>query len=196
MKKSFDFSVLFISLLTACCTSAYASEFSADMTSRSQGQTMQAKIFVKDQKCRVEMPQATMINRSDLNVAWMLMPDQKMYMEHPVDPKLVTQTTKNVEGETAREALGKEMFDGKPVDKFKVTYSEDSTMKTLFQWIDADNNPVKVEAVDGSWGVEFHNIQTSALDDSLFEAPSDYQKIELPSMPSGLPSGMPDAEGN
>ena len=161
---------------------AHATEFSADMISHGSGQTIQARIFVKDQKSRMEMPQMLMINRSDLGVAWMVMPAQGMYMEHPIDPKISAQTSRDVDGEISREPMGKETVNGTLTEKFKVTYSTAGATQSMVQWIGPQNIPVKVEAIDGSWGVEYRNIQTSGVSDELFELPAGVQKMQMPSV--------------
>ena len=42
---------------------------------------------------RMEMPQAVTILRLDRNMSYILMPDQRMYMENPLDMSLVAQTS-------------------------------------------------------------------------------------------------------
>lgn len=165
------------------CTNVFAEQFSADMTSRAEGQSFEAKIAVKDGKCRIEMPQAIMINRADLGVAWVVMPSQGMYMEHPIDSKVMAQTSKNISGEVERIALGKESVNGVLADKFKVTYTDKGDSRSVFQWINAENIPVKVEEVTGLWSVDYHNIKTNGVDDSQFEEPKNYNKIQIPAAP-------------
>lgn len=162
-------------------TAAFALEFSADMVSRTGGQTMQSKISVKDQKSRVEMPEMTMIQRGDLKVTWMVMNSERMYMEHPFDPRVLAQTG-GAEGETERVPLGKESINGQPADKFKVTYSNAGKMESVYQWMGTGPIPLKVAAVDDSWSVEYQNIQTSGISDALFEVPAGYQKLQMPGM--------------
>jgi hypothetical protein len=53
--------------------------------------------------------------------------------------------------------------------------------------------PVKMAAVDGSWTMEYKNINMGTQPDSLFELPSGYKKMTMPSMP-GMPK-MPKIPG-
>ncbi len=152
------------------------------MVSRSGGQTIEARIVVKDQKTRLEMPQMILIQRGDLNVSWMIMVEQRMYSEQAFDPKVLAQTDKRVAGEMEREGLGKDPVNGQSADKFKVTYSVQGQTQSVFQWIGSQGVPLKVEAVDGSWSVEYRNVKMGGIDDSLFEVPADYQKLAVPSM--------------
>ena len=165
---------------------ASAAEFSADMVTQGSGQNMRARIAVKGPKSRLEMPQGIIINRGDLGTAWMVMEGQGMYMEYPLNPKLMSQTSKEIQGETQRTFIGKEIYDGKPADKFQVTYTQQGRTESVYQWILEGELPGKVAAVDGSWSVEFHNIKTSGIDDSLFEIPQGYQKFQVPVYPAAV----------
>lgn len=190
VKKSFLSGVLAAAFALGLSLTVHAAEFSADMITTTGGQTTQAKMLVKDKKTRMEMPQATMINRMDLGVSWMLMPGENMYMEHPIDQKAMMSVQTEGGGEISREPLGQEAVDGQPADKFRVTYNSGGQTQTLLQWIGPNSVPVKTAAEDGSWSTEFRNIQTSGVDDSQFEIPAGYTKFEMPAMPQGM-GGMP-----
>ncbi len=163
-------------------TSASAAQFSADMISEVQGQVVQSKIAVKDLKSRVEMPQAIVIQRGDLGVSWMIMANQGMYMEQPLDPKILAQVEKNVEGEVERVPLGRENVNGQSTEKFKVTYFYQGMKQSMFQWIGPKEIPIKVAALDGTWSVEYRNVKTGGVSDALFEVPAGYRKFQMPSM--------------
>jgi hypothetical protein len=49
-----------------------------------------------------------------------------------------------------------------------------------------------MEAVDGSWSVEYKNVSLGPQPDSLFEVPEGFQKATMPSFGSG--SGMPSLD--
>ena len=105
-------------------TRAQAQDFSADMVSRAGNETFTAKIYVADKKARTESPESIIITRMDKNLAYMVMPSEKMYMEHPIDPSMLPKASKSFEGETERQSLGKETVNGQSTEKFKVTYTE------------------------------------------------------------------------
>lgn len=179
--------------------SAIAMEFSADIVSSSQGHTATSKIFVKDQKSRMEPKgQPTYsIMRGDKQVVWMVMPDQKSYMEMKPNPGQQPRTEEKVGGEVSRKLIGSETVDGHPAQKYEVTYSESGKTEKMYQWMATDIKfPVKMAAVDGSWTVEYKNIKMAAQPDTLFEVPSDYKKMAMPAMPSmpGMPK-MPKLPG-
>ncbi len=173
-----------------------AGGFSADMVSRSQGQQVEGKIYFSEGKARMEMMQTIMITRLDRKVSWMIMTSEKMYMEQPFDPSVTAKVSKEMPGELERVPLGAETVDGKPAQKFKVTYSQNGRQDSIYQWIGASDFPVKVEATDGSWSVEYRNVTVGPQPDSLFEVPDGYQKFAMPSLPAGmtLPAGAQNQE--
>ncbi len=174
-------SVLGVSMFLAA-GGAGAQEFSADMVSREGKKTVNAKIYVSKDNVRMEMPESVMIIRRDKNLSWMLMPADKMYMEHPVDMSSSPKVAKEFDGEIERVAMGTEAVDGAPAEKFKVTYAEKGKNVSVYQWLRVGQIPVKVEAVDGSWGMEYKNLKTGPQSGNLFEPPADYQKFDMPDL--------------
>lgn len=158
-------------------------QFSADMVMQGPQGVIQAKLYVGDRKTRMEMPQAITILRLDRSLSYILMPSQHMYMEHPLDMNMVAQTSTSMPGETERKSLGKESVNGVPAEKFQVTFSQaGQAPQTVYQWTGPNGIPVKIASVDGSWSVEYCNIQAASQPDSLFEPPADYQKFAMPNM--------------
>ena len=186
-----DLSVLLILLVFSVfcyavyCEGVESQEYSADMISHSGGQTVKSKIYFGANKMRTEMPENTVITRLDKNLAWIVMPSEKMYMEQPINRKMLPKTSQKVEGEIERVKLGVENVDGKPAEKYKVTYKDDKNTHSAYQWIRDSKYLVKMEALDGSWGVEYKNLTPGHQPDSLFEPPAGFQKLSMPSMPMG-----------
>ena len=177
MRASFCFAVMLVFSLSA---SVFAVDFSADVVTTQGGKTFNAKVFVSGEKSRMEAPGSISISRVDKKVVWMLMPDQKMYMEQPFDPKKMSTAAEKVEGEVERTPLGKDTVDGKTADKYKVTYEIEGTKNEMFQWTESGSSlPLKSAALDGSWSVEYRNIKTGPQPDSLFELPPDYKKFSM-----------------
>ena len=181
-KKVFNvLSAVFVSMLLLTAR-AEAQEFSADMISREGKEIVNARIYAAKDKVRMEMPESVMIVRRDKNLSWMVMPADKMYMEHPVDMSSSPKVAANFDNETERVAMGAEDVDGQPAEKFKVTYLEKGKNVSVYQWLRGGQIPVKVEAVDGSWGVEYKNLQTGPQSAEFFEVPADYQKFSMPGL--------------
>jgi hypothetical protein len=174
-------------------TDASALEYSADMVSTAHGQSTVTKVFAKDQKLRMESKGAPTysIMRVDKQVTWLVIPDQKSYMEMKLDRSQAPKADEKVEGEVSRKLIGPETVGGHPTQKYEVTYTAAGKTEKMYRWIASDIKfPVKMAAVDGSWTLEYRNINMATQPDGLFEVPSGYKKITMPSMP-----GMPKPPG-
>lgn len=183
MKRTF-LAGLALSLATSSAVSAAPAwtEFSADTVSRTDGQTVQGKLHVGREKMRMESMGNVIITRLDRNVAWVVMPQQGMYMEQPIDVRAAHSTQRELPGETERVPLGREDVDGRPAEKFRVTYTpQDGETVSAFQWIGEEGIPLKIEAADGSWGVEYRNLELGPQDEALFELPPGLRRFEMPS---------------
>jgi hypothetical protein len=167
-----------------------AADFSADVIHQGKGYTGQSKIYVQGRKIRMEpkgQHQYT-ITRGDLNKTWVVMPEQKMYMESKYDPSQVPQ--EKVRGEMSRKLVGTETIDGHSSKKYEVTYKNDGGVMKSYQWMATDINfPIKTAAIDGSWSMEYRNIRMGSPPDSLFELPKGYQKMAMPPYPGGMMPG-------
>jgi len=176
---------------------AFDQDFSADIVSTTKSGVVRGKIFVTKEKTRMEMPQAITITRMDKDIVWILMPDQKMYMEQPLKPENVQATADKMPGEVERKHLSTETVDGKTVDKYRIVYKGADKEESIFQWVATDSGfPIKTSAVDGSWTMEYKNLNIGKQSDTLFEIPAGYQKMSygMPTIPEMKPTEKP-AEG-
>lgn len=179
------FCIALISVVMSCAAAVFAADFSADMVSSTPQGSVAAKLYVSGQKSRMEMPGAITIGRMDRKVTWMLMPEQRMYLEQPLDVRTAMSTQEKMDGEVERTSEGKEMVNGMSTTKYRVTFETGRRREAVFQWIDdASHFPVKTAAIDGSWWSEFRNIKTTPQDPALFEIPFGYHKmpLEMPDM--------------
>lgn len=156
-------------------------DFSADIVSTTPQGTASMKIYNSGVKSRMEMTDNVVIVRRDLGVMWMVMPSQGVYMEQPINLEMAAQASADVQGEVSRESLGREDVNGKNAEKFKVTYEAEGRRGQIFQWMDGDM-PVRTQASDGSWTVDFKNVRKGSQDASLFEPPSGLEKMAVPTM--------------
>ncbi len=161
---------------------AEAIELSADMVTREGEQKQTGKLYVKGNKYRIETKSGSeyAIIRHDKNKSWIVMPEQKAYIEMPFDPKKkpVIEEKQILDGN--RKLLGDETINGHATKKYEVTAAGGAPGESVYQWVATDINfPVKTMAVNGSWSVEYSNIRMSAPD-SLFEIPEAYEKIPMP----------------
>ena len=180
------FNLRFLLVITAIFLTAstvQAAEFSADMIYTSKAGIMKQKLFTGNAKSRMESPEAVIISRLDKKLAWILMPRDKMYMEQPFDPSRIPATAEKFPGEIERTLMGTEAVDGRMTEKYRIVYTTVGAKTTIYLWLDpALDVPIKTEAEDGSWKMEYKNIKTGSQPASLFEIPAGYSKMEMPSM--------------
>lgn len=165
-------------LFSSFITIARSEDFSADMLYKTKSYSAEGKMFVTSDKTRMETPQGITIVRMDRNVMWVLLPDQNMYMEQPIEINNLAAMKDKIPGEIERTLVGKESVDGKIADKYKIVYSHQGLTSTVFQWIVPGTTiPVKTMSEDGNWMVEYKNISRAKQSDSLFELPAGYKKF-------------------
>ncbi len=184
MKNNITFASVFAAIILTAAT-ALAADFSADMVHTSKAGIVKQKLFISNDKSRMETAEAISIIRPDKKVMWMLMPQQKMYMEQSLDPSNIPATSEKYAGEIERTLVGKEAVDGRMTDKYRIVYTAAGTKTTVYQWFAPDLGiPVKTASEDGSWMMEYKNIKVGSQPDSLFELPAGYSKmsLEMPSM--------------
>jgi len=171
-----------VSMLLFGVTLARAQEYSADMESRVGKETMNAKIFVSQDKVRMDMGESLMIIRNDLKVSYMIMPAEKMYMEMPIDTSKAPRVNSAFEGEIDRVSVGTETINDQQAEKFKVTYIEKGKEVAVYQWLANGVIPVRIEALDGSYITNYKNLQVGAQTPDLFEPPAGFEKMQMPSL--------------
>lgn len=182
--KAINSFLLLVSLFLLFTGIVAAQDFSADLISKSQGQVFQGKIFCAKEKTRMETNEAITITRLDKNIMWMLMPNEKMYMEMPLKSENIVAGAEKVQGEIERKFLGKESVDANMADKYRIVYTSGNQRVVILTWIVSGLNvPVKTAAEDGSWSMEYKNIKTGKQPESLFEIPPGYKKFSY-----GMPS--------
>ena len=175
------FAVLCVILLAS---TAFALQFSADTVMTSGGMKTTGKIYFSGERFRMDMTSPrpmTTITRLDKKVVWSIMPEEKMYMEIPFNPKRQPMVRDKVQGEIERKLLGTGKVDGHPAKKYLVVYKSGGEKTQIYQWMATDLNfPIKTEAVDGSWTQEYRNIKLGNQPDSLFWIPDGYKKFQMP----------------
>ncbi|MFH1036085.1 MAG: DUF4412 domain-containing protein [Pseudomonadota bacterium] len=184
---------------------ALAMEFSADVIRKGMGQESTSKFYIKDKKMRMDNMAGPMgpgfsIVRQDKQVMWMVSPAQKSYFEMPLQGPAAmsppTQGDEKLPGEVSRKELGKEVIDGHPCIKYEIAYQAGGQDMRIHQWLAQDLKlPVRTAAVDGSWSMEYKNINKGPQPDSLFEVPAGFQKASMPGFGPGMGQGMRPGRG-
>lgn len=138
-------------------------------------------------------PHITIINYAK-GVMWMVMVNEGMYMELPLDEgdwasdmDNVTVTGSSCPATDTETRLGQETLNGRRVVKIRC---QEPSGEVMTMWIDERLQwPIRAEA--GGTVFELSNINETRVPDSRFEVPAGYTKFQMPGMPGGVP-GMPD----
>jgi outer membrane lipoprotein-sorting protein len=165
-------------------------QFSSDMTMKSaRGENMTGKYYMGDRQIRMDMSQrgmnVSMITDLKARKSYMLMVDQKMFMEHSLDDHATPpgpgahvprfQPECDPDHFTCKSA-GTETVNGRLAEKWVYT-AKDAANEAENQtvWVDTKiHTPVRVMTGDGSQ-MDFTNIKEGRQDASLFKVPDGFQ---------------------
>lgn len=166
-------------------------DYSADEYMETEQVNMKAKVYHTGGKERREQDMGGMqqiqIIRRDKNLIWMLMPQQKMYMEMPLEEG--KGKSADVSGYKIEESsvIGEEVVNGVKATKSKVIMSDSKGNKLGgFIWNTKENITVKMDLLAKAEGskmrmkTELKNLKIGKQDSKLFEIPSNYIKAGMP----------------
>jgi hypothetical protein len=199
-----------LAALAAVCTQPALSQkftgtpFSADMkiNARQQAGMTSGKMYAAAEKWRMDMSmngrEAIMIFDASSNMGYMLMPEQKMYMEMRADapaphggPRAPRAKPMDPNNPCAGDAnmtcqkTGTEVVNGRTTDRWDFTSKDKGENYTA--WVDQKLHfPIKTQNSQGE-GMELTNIQEGAPPASVFEIPSGYKKFDMGGMMQGIP---------
>lgn len=178
----------------------FTREYAAEQVMRTPDGTHTGKVFVGPSAYRMEMAfggpgqRQIMIARFDKRVLWMLMPEEKVYIEMPMAPEAGEalsgrDPTQRVE----RQLLGSETVGGHPTRKYKVTVTGKDGTFVGFQWLaqDLGEMPIRWEDEQQTMRVELRNIKLGRQPAELFEIPAGYERMSMPGGMPGMPGGRP-----
>lgn len=200
------------SSLWAAQMSRPQAEYSADATIQNEEGTIQQHVYVTPTKERKEMLTGAgdggiQIFRYDTKVMWILMPSEKMYMEHSITGG---QKQRNDPSQWTYEdtAMGEETLNGVRVTKYKtIATSTDGKKYGGFSWRTPEGINVKQDLLykEGNEKkrmlTELTNVQIGRQDPKLFEIPEGFAKFDMGGMMGmgrpgmGPPMGRPDMTG-
>lgn len=174
---------------------AQAIEFTADQITKINGRVRKANIYYREEMWRLEHHELGPVNvtivRKDKQVMWLLLSRMKHFKTIPYDPEQAPKVSERLEGETARETIGTEIFDGHPTTLYQVTVRAGGRELLYYQWVATDLHfPVKLARKDGSWIVEYRNVKFRPVSDFMFQLPVNFQPIE--EFDQGVKSVPPD----
>ena len=172
-------------------------EYSADSTIQSEDGTFQQHIYVTPTKERKEMltgagDGAVQIFRFDSKVMWMLMPSEKMYMEHSMGQKVQGQGSDPSQWTYEDTVMGEETLNGMKVTKYKtIATSTDGKKYGGFSWRTREGISIKQDLLYKEGNdkkrmlTELTNVQVGRQDPKLFEIPEGFTKFDMGAMMSG-----------
>jgi len=178
-------------LMLACIANAQSPlrDFSADVVHTVGKRVTNEKVYSSEKAIRVEKEdkgkQSITIMRLDRKAIYVLMPEQKSYMDMGSFGQSSTEMASSMEGaKVERQALGSEDVGSYHCDKYRVQTTYEGHVYTGLEWNAKELNgfPVKQADEKGSWSKEYQNVKLGAQDPSLFEVPADYKKIDLGGM--------------
>ncbi|MGF1613334.1 MAG: hypothetical protein ACFCVA_05280 [Gammaproteobacteria bacterium] len=159
---------------------------------------MIGKLYVGRGQKRQEMgeDQKQRINILDLerNVAWILNPSRREYIEFkgpaqeniPSRPPLPGEPGSlcgKQKGLTCNE-VGAERINGRNTEKWEIVVAEGGREMRSVVWVDRGLGVPVREELEGGYVRELRDIQEGPQDPSLFQVPAEYKRIELPKPPA------------
>ena len=169
-------------------------QYSADLVvTRKMGppRPMTIKVYFDGDKRRTEQGGGSIIIlRGDLAKRYILMPNNKTYMEAPFDPKMLESSNDWAKKMgLIHEKVATEEVNGELCDKYRYSSdpkkSENTQNKpaiTGFIWV-AQTTHMMVKSENAGSTAEWKNIKIGPPDASLFELPADYKKAEVGKLP-------------
>jgi hypothetical protein len=177
-------------------------EYSADQYIATGDKILKSKVYYAPKKQRMDVEETGgeqyIITRLDRKVFWIVMPEQKMYMERGLtgDAKTPGEQARDLrECNLTRKGSGKETVNGVSATRSAIEMScPDGANFSGDIWESKDGILVKMDvtARDGSTAkasikTELKNLKIGKQDPKLFEVPSGYRQM---SMPIGISPGM------
>jgi len=185
MRIIFFQSYLFVLLVAA---PVLASEFTADSSIATSGQTAESRLYYAGDRWRLEEHRAkgefrVTIFCEDRKSLFVLWPDKQRYYIQPLPEKEFNILARRKPGEEVeRTELGRENVSGYATIKYRVKYkvqqlNTESTI-TSIEWFSKKLDfVIRSESEDGKSYTRLVNIREGKLDKKLFEIPGDYQQL-------------------
>jgi hypothetical protein len=178
-------------------------EYSADVVMETENNVMNYKVYYglggkQRQDMSYQGNQQIMILRQDKKVSWMLMPEQKMYMETRLEQQTKGNQVRDMSDcEVDAKASGSESINGVTAEKSRISMScPNKVGYEGYMWVTKEGIMVKMDATttyDGKkshFKTELKNLKIAKQDPSLFEIPAGYKKFSMPGFSGMTPKGM------
>jgi outer membrane lipoprotein-sorting protein len=165
-------------------------EYSADQVAGSEGGTVKSRVFHAPGKQRMDMEEGGgkqfIITRADRKLLWIVMPEQKMYMEKSLEEGK-KERRDLTDCSFTQKAAGKDTVNGIDAAKSEIEVScPDKSEYSGTMWTSKEGIMVKMDAVakgkgsKGRFRMELKNLKIGKQDPKLFEVPTGYERIRMP----------------
>jgi hypothetical protein len=165
-------------------------EYSADQVAGSGDKTVKSRVYHAPGKQRMDMEEGGgkqfIITRADRKLFWIVMPEQKMYMEKSLEEGK-KERRDLTDCSFTQKAAGKETVNGVEAAKSEIEVScPDKSEYGGTMWTSKEGILVKMDAVakgkgsEGRFRMELKNLKIGRQDPKLFEVPPGYQRIKMP----------------
>jgi outer membrane lipoprotein-sorting protein len=166
---------------------APAAEFAGQTFTRERQATVLGKIYVKEGNQRQEFiddkGHTITILRPDKKVIWVILPQERTYMEIPLKPKWPGQFIQIPPDAKQKRLVGNERVLGYDAEKYEVTVTGRDGLEKQTYWVAAKLGlPIKMEIPARQFLMEYRNITERSLADRLFEIPPSYKKVSIPAL--------------
>lgn len=177
-------------------------QYSANSVTETETVTINEKVYAAPGKIRREQDLGShtqvSIVRMDKGVMWVLMPDERMYMEMSMQQAQAQDPGVDLSGyQMEKTEVGQETVNGHQATKYKIIMTNaDGTKLGGFQWVVNPGIQIKLDAIskDGDTKerikMELTNLTIGTQDAALFEIPKGYSTMTMPSFPAMGKEGM------
>jgi outer membrane lipoprotein-sorting protein len=178
--KTLAFSLMLILMVPAL---AAAAEFSAQMMLKDSGRMMPGKLYIKNGKMRQEFVdaegQTITIVRQDKKLVWVVLPEQKAYVELPLRTNLPGQFLQVPPDAISKRRVGQETVNGYLADRYEVTVRGGAAgvQKQTFWVAPKLGIPVKMVCSERNFCLEYRSIKEGPVAERLFNVPPGYRKL-------------------
>lgn len=165
---------------------AGAVEFTAQMVVKDGDKTMPGRIFFQNGKMRQEFVdeegRTITIVRPDKKVIWVIMPQEKTYLEMPLRTRLPGQFIQIPPDAISKRVVGTETVNGYVADRYEVTLKGGDTgvMKQTVWVAKKLQVAIKMVTAQRNFSIEYRNIREGGLAALLFEPPKGFVKTTSP----------------
>jgi hypothetical protein len=162
-----------------------AAEFSAQVITHFHGKESRGKVYVKGNRIRQELLSNSgariVIYNADTKMAWMIMPERKMYLEVPLSEEMIRGLMQVAKDQADMKPLGSEKVNGYSSDKYETVFRMNGGEQRHHIWIAQKLGMIiKIDSLDKSFSREYRDITEGGVPEALLIPPSDYQKMSLP----------------